>query len=552
MKLKSVALPERSVIVRSKSGQYVYLTESVTYSKELKCSRPTRVSIGKLDDEGLLIPNKNYLRIFGEHVELEVAPNRSDCIVFGPHFIVDAIAKKTEVKMLLESIFEDKASKLLDIASYMIMNGTNVMQYFEDYGFNHSLFSKKNFDDNVIGRLLQEISTKDIDLFIRSWVQMHNQKKVYVAYDSTNMNSVAGNLELAEYGHAKDDPEKPQVNVSVGYDQTNQIPLFYELFPGSIIDNAECQKMVERAVSYGCKDIGFILDRGYFSMRNIRYFEKNGYDYILMSKGNAMFIREVIEEYGAILKNGYTHYLDEYELYGTTIETTLFSSSKKQYVHVYYNGQEAEKEKIQINKQFQKKDEELQDRVGKKLQRKEEVQSYEKYYKLRYDENGYFQNYQRKDREIRKLIERAGFFTIVTSKKMEAKRALELYRDRDAVEKIFRMEKSYLGCDVFRVHTDEKLESKVFVSFIALIMRNEIYKQTKELYKKNRKEYTVPKVLQEMNRLRLVKLGDEKYHLRYVLTKKQKTILKALGNSEEEYYKFSDKLKDLFNQMTWD
>lgn len=293
---------------------------------------------------------------------------------------VDIIAETTEVKMLLESIFEDKASRLLDIASYMIMNGTNVMQYFEDYGFHHSLFSGKNFDDNVIGRLLQEITIKEIYLFIRSWVEMHHQKKVYVAYDLTNMNSVAGNVELAEYGHAKDDPEQPQVNVSVGYDQTNQLPLFYELYPGSSIDNIECQKMVERAVSYGCKDIGFILDRGYFSMSNIRYFEKNGYDYILMSKGNAMFIREVIEEYGAILKNGYTHYLDEYELYGTTIETTLFGTTKQQYVHVYYNGMEAEKEKIQINKQFQKKDEELHDRVGKKLQRKEEVQRYEKYY----------------------------------------------------------------------------------------------------------------------------------------------------------------------------
>lgn len=96
--------------------------------------------------------------------------------------------------------------------------------------------------------------------------------------------------------------------------------------------------------------------------------------------------------------------------------------------------------------------------------------------KISYDANGDVQKYQRKDREIRKLIERAGYFTIVTSKQMEAKRAIELYRDRDAVEKIFRMEKSYLGCDVFRVHTDEKLESKVFVSFIALIMRNELYK----------------------------------------------------------------------------
>lgn len=84
------------------------------------------------------------------------------------------------------------------------------------------------------------------------------------------------------------------------------------------------------------------------------------------------------------------------------------------------------------------------------------------------------------------------------------------------------MEKSYLGNDVFRVHNDEKLEGKVFVSFIALILRNEIYKLLKELYKTNRKEFTVPKVLREYEKIGLTKMGDGKYHIRYSLTAKQK------------------------------
>ena len=70
---------------------------------------------------------------------------------------------------------------------------------------------------------------------------------------------------------------------------------------------------------------------------------------------------------------------------------------------------------------------------------------------------------------------------------MSASQALEIYRDRDAIEKVFRMEKTYLGNDVFRVHLDEHLESKVFISFIALIIRNEIYKSLKPLYLKNKK-----------------------------------------------------------------
>ena len=168
---------------------------------------------------------------------------------------------------------------------------------------------------------------------------------MYVSYDSTNMNCVAGNLELAEYGHAKDDPELPQVNVSLGYDQTDNVPLMYEIYPGSIIDNTECGKMIDRAKYYGCENIGFILDRGYFSIENIKYFEKSRYDYILMTKGNSKFVQESVEECIASLKNGTGHYIENHELYGMTIEKKLFESNKKQYVHVYYNGIEAEKEK---------------------------------------------------------------------------------------------------------------------------------------------------------------------------------------------------------------
>ncbi len=122
------------------------------------------------------------------------------------------------------------------------------------------------------------------------------------------------------------------MNVSIGYDQNDGTPMFYELYPGSIIDNTECRKMVERAEHYGCKGIGFVLDRGYFSLSNIRFFEEHNYAYILMTKGNARFIQEAVEECSAVLRNGYNCFLEEHELYGMTIEKKLFSSSKKELI----------------------------------------------------------------------------------------------------------------------------------------------------------------------------------------------------------------------------
>lgn len=85
------------------------------------------------------------------------------------------------------------------------------------------------------------------------------------------------------------------------------------------MDNTECQKMVDRAKLYGCENVGFILNRGYFCINNIRYFEKNAYDYVLMTKGSTAFTRDAIEECIAVLKGGYKSFISEYELFGKTI-----------------------------------------------------------------------------------------------------------------------------------------------------------------------------------------------------------------------------------------
>ena len=118
------------------------------------------------------------------------------------------------------------------------------------------------------------------------------------------------------------------------------------------------------------------------------------------------------------------------------------------------------------------------------------------------------------------------------------------------IEKVFRIDKSYLGNDVLRIHDTQRLESKVFISFIAMILRNEIYRSMKGLYKKNRKEYTVLNVLRELDKLRITKLSDEKYHIRYNLTNKQKAILKEINEITEKEYIIFAKKHNILTEIT--
>ena len=70
--------------------------------------------------------------------------------------------------------------------------------------------------------------------------------------------------------------EYPIFNYSIAYDRNNKEQLFYEEYPGSIVDIAQLQIMLEKAKGYGYKNASFILDRGYFSKNFIHLMKRTG------------------------------------------------------------------------------------------------------------------------------------------------------------------------------------------------------------------------------------------------------------------------------------
>ena len=121
-----------------------------------------------------------------------------------------------------------------------------------------------------------------------------------------------------------------------------------------------------------------------------------------------------------------------------------------------------------------------------------------------------------KDDVIKRELTLCGYFVIVTSAKMTAEEAIDLYYGRDASEKLFRGDKSYLGNKSIRVYTEESAEEKIFVEFVALIVRNRIYTKLKEEDEKldtSQNYMTVPATIRELEKIRkaeerVIKTGE--------------------------------------------
>jgi transposase len=129
-----------------------------------------------------------------------------------------------------------------------------------------------------------------------------------------------------------------------------------------------------------------------------------------------------------------------------------------------------------------------------------------------------------------------GYFCIVTSENMTAEQALILYKGRDASEKLFSGDKTFLGGRSMRVHTESAISAKIFIEFIALIVRNRIYTLLKEqlLRMESRPNYmTVPDAVRELEKIEMIRRNNGIYRLDHAVTKRQKTILNAFGLDEQ-------------------
>ncbi len=70
-----------------------------------------------------------------------------------------------------------------------------------------------------------------------------------------------------------------------------------------------------------------------------------------------------------------------------------------------------------------------------------------------------------------------GFFALITNETMDAVTALELYRNKDVVEKAFGNVKERLNMRRTLVSSEQSLDGKLFVMFVALIYLSYIKKQ---------------------------------------------------------------------------
>lgn len=143
------------------------------------------------------------------------------------------------------------------------------------------------------------------------------------------------------------------------------------------------------------------------------------------------FISEQIRKQKGTFENDWGNQIAEFGVYGKTTHTFVYASdTKKRYVHIYYSASKAAGERARLEESIQ----EMQSYLVRFQDTEHEFgPSFHKYFHLHYNKDtGHFVYGEPNLQVIRDELDLCGYFAIISSEKMDAKKAIGLYKNRDA------------------------------------------------------------------------------------------------------------------------
>ncbi|MDR1993151.1 MAG: transposase [Nitrososphaerota archaeon] len=522
LKNKTIPIPEKRITYKKATNgtTYLYYTQRAYRNKK---GKPTsdEISIGKKDTKtGNLIPNKNYYNIFQttnppQTTTQTLTPNNIQ--THGTTTTLTQIANQTGLTTILKNTFPTTHNQLLATAYYILCKG-NVMMYIEDWFNQTNIDFTPKMTDIDTSRLFASITNQERKEFFKQWIK-HRGEQEYIAYDVSSLSTYSNNINIAEWGYNRDQENLPQVNLEMYYGMTTQIPVYYDVYSGSIPDKTYMEFMMATAKDLGITKVCFILDRGFETEDNLIFLRNQGFSFITAMPSSRVDVLRFIDENKSRVRS-VSNWIKEYDVYGVKCEVELFGL--KLWAHVYYDSEKQSFDEKELYACVER----LQSELGKMSGSKGVSRRYRDFFVVEETGQGVVLSFELDTVLVDVRLGRAGFFVLLCSRgDLSSGEVLGLYRGRDVVEKGFCGFKNGLDFRRVRTHWVRTLEGKLFVGFLALVLRSYmgcLLRGNVEL-----KRLTFDKVLLELEKIRIVTMSDMSQHL-IPLTKLQKTILTTL------------------------
>ncbi|HNW12333.1 MAG TPA: transposase [Candidatus Rifleibacterium sp.] len=515
----------RLIYHRKKETGYTYVYEVVEehWDKEKKQMRSRQRCIGKLDPAtGELIPSKRLGNV-------DAAVNSAitaQTTVTGPRLLLEKIDQEIGLTKVLKKACPEHWELIMSLAEYLVCTG-KALAHAESWCLNHETPFEGDMSSQRISEFLGNMNEDERQTFFKLWGNQIAEHD-YLCYDITSVSSYAEQNEFVRYGYNRDHEKLAQINLGMVYGQKSLLPVSYRQLPGSITDVVTVRHLLDQLDKLEYPRLHLIMDRGFYSQKNINALAEGGHNFTIGIPTHLKWIREEIDQVrDEIDQPGCLNFVGKQAIYVHTRLKSWGDSGRRCYLHFFYDDQKSTDARMAFDNALLTYKIELEQ--GKQIP--EHKEAYEKFFichttpkrglKVAFN-NAAIEAARKKY---------AGFQLLLSTKFKDPMEALKVYREKDAVEKCFDDLKNELDMNRLRVHNAGRMQARLFIQFIALILLSQVRKVIRE--KMPQSGYTAKGMMMEMESLTTIHYSGKYNNKLTEITKAQREILTAFGVEPE-------------------
>jgi len=520
-----------SSIVTNKVGKYTYIYESESFRDNNGKPQTRKTPIGKIDlKTGQPVYRPEYLeRAQGTDRQPKISDKQSysvddirqsQILEYGVFNLLSRISEQIGIGEVVKNVFPDLWESILSLVFFIVATGEPAM-YCEDWITKNESYDCGSMSSQRISELLIKITHGQRLDFYEKWGNYRNEQE-YFALDITSVSSYSELINDVEWGYNRDKENLPQVNICMLLGENSKLPVFQTVYSGSLKDVSTLKTTLQATSHLNLHNMSIVMDKGFCSTKNINAMCKKdeAVRFLMAMPFSHKFAKQQVETEKDVIDS-----VDNTITIGSDIIRGItrmrsWSVDTELFVHIFLNVEQAEHVKNKLYGYVSSlrdeaasppKDREKAKEIGKYLTLQKSGEA-DCTVKIRYD-------------VLESELKTAGWLVCVSNHVETAKEAIQLYRAKDVVEKGFLHLKNCLDLARLRVHSDNAMQNKIFIGFIALIFTAHIHKVMlgHDLYR----TMTMRKLIKALESLRIQYIKGNR--ILFPLTKTQKTIFNAFG-----------------------
>ena len=527
-----------SYVIEQKVGKYTYMYECTAYRDHNGNPRNKRVIIGKIDlKTGLPVYKSEYLERMREAGTPVKIPSTEKIFLtedikqstvrdYGLFYLLRHLSDVIGLSESLAVSISRYWQEIFTLACYLISSGDPFL-YCEQWIKDTKCLPVGNLSSQRISELLAAIKPEEREGFFKSWCSYRSEQE-YLALDITSTSSYSELVDDVEWGYNRDHENLPQINICMLMGETSRLPVYHTVYSGSLKDVSTLRTTLSKfdSVTEG-RPVLAVMDKGFFSRKNVTAMlgDKKIKKFIISIPFTSSFAKQQVASERKDIDSVQNTIVVNGDSMRAVSKVRRWDKEHKVFTHIYYSAKKAFQRREELYAHVAILREEAEKSPYKYADDSEHV----KYLNIRRSEKVEF-GYTVGIREdvISSELETAGWVVIISNDIDNVKEAMRIYREKDVVEKGFLRLKKSLDLGRLRVHSQESMQNKVFIGFIALVLLSEIHRVMSEenMYK----SITLKQLLHALSRHRIQEINGTR--IIYPATKCQRNIYKVFKVEE--------------------